>query len=124
MALGKNLDIVVQRFNPQMYDFSFASVKAAYLPTITSLIGDRRAPWAFATLAIAFILCDVILRPQVLIAAGAAPSLITSGAVSKWLRAQPLGTTRPLLTANSYQAEMILAQQRRVPIGQLMHQAR
>jgi hypothetical protein len=42
---------------------------------LTSLIGDRRAPWAFATLAIAFILCDVILQPYTLNAAGGAPSV-------------------------------------------------
>jgi outer membrane protein len=41
MALDRNLDIAVQRLNPQTYDFSFASVKAAYLPTLTSLIGDQ-----------------------------------------------------------------------------------
>jgi outer membrane protein len=41
MALDKNLDIAVQRLNPQMYDFSLASVKAAYLPTFTSLIGGQ-----------------------------------------------------------------------------------
>ncbi len=40
---------------------------------LTSLIGDRRAPWAFATLAIAFILCDVILQPHALITAGGVP---------------------------------------------------
>ncbi len=41
MALDKNLDIAVQRLNPQTYDFALASVKAAYLPTVTSLIGDE-----------------------------------------------------------------------------------
>ena len=41
MALDKNLDIAVQRLSPQMYDLSLASVKAAYLPTFTSLIGDQ-----------------------------------------------------------------------------------
>jgi outer membrane protein len=41
MALDKNLDIAVQRLNPQMYDFSLASIKAVYLPTFTSLIGDQ-----------------------------------------------------------------------------------
>jgi outer membrane protein len=40
MALDKNLDIAVQRLNPQTYDFALASVKAAYLPTVSSLIGD------------------------------------------------------------------------------------
>src|ERR1700722_19656851 len=41
MALDKNLDIAVQRLNPQMYDLSLASVKAAYLPTFPSLFGDQ-----------------------------------------------------------------------------------
>jgi outer membrane protein len=41
LALDKNLDIAVQRLAPQMYDFSLASVKAAYLPTFTTLIGDQ-----------------------------------------------------------------------------------
>jgi outer membrane protein len=41
MALDRNLDIAVQRFNPQMYDFSIASVGAVYRPTITSLIGEQ-----------------------------------------------------------------------------------
>jgi hypothetical protein len=38
----------------------------------TSLIGDRRAPWAFATIAMAFILCDVLLQPHALITSGTA----------------------------------------------------
>jgi outer membrane protein len=41
MALDKNLDIVVQRLSPQVYDFSLASIKAVYLPTLTSLLGDQ-----------------------------------------------------------------------------------
>jgi outer membrane protein len=41
MALDKNLDIAVQRLNPQLYDFSLASIKAAYLPTVSSLVGDQ-----------------------------------------------------------------------------------
>jgi len=41
MALEKNLDIAVQRLNPQTYDLAIASVKAAYLPTVTSLIGRQ-----------------------------------------------------------------------------------
>jgi outer membrane protein TolC len=42
MAFDKNLDIAVQRLNPQTYDLALASVKAAYLPTVTSLLGDQR----------------------------------------------------------------------------------
>jgi outer membrane protein TolC len=41
MALDKNLDIAVQRLNPQAGDLAVASAKAAYLPTVTSLIGDQ-----------------------------------------------------------------------------------
>jgi outer membrane protein len=41
MALDNNLDIAVQRLNPQLYDFSLASIKAVYLPTVASLLGDQ-----------------------------------------------------------------------------------
>ena len=41
MALDKNLDIAVQRLNPQLDDVSIARVKAAYLPTVTSIIGEQ-----------------------------------------------------------------------------------
>ena len=41
MALDKNLDIAVQRLNPQLDDFSLARAKASYLPTVSSLIGDQ-----------------------------------------------------------------------------------
>ena len=41
LALEKNLDIAVQRLNPQLFDFSLAGVRSAYLPTVTSLIGDQ-----------------------------------------------------------------------------------
>jgi outer membrane protein len=41
LALDKNLDIAVQRINPRLFDFSLANAKAAYLPTVTSLIGDQ-----------------------------------------------------------------------------------
>jgi outer membrane protein len=41
LALDKNLDIAVQRLNPQLVDFSLAGVRSAYLPTVTSLIGDQ-----------------------------------------------------------------------------------
>ena len=50
MALDKNLDIAVQRLNPQMYDFSLASLKAVYLPTVSSLIGDQHQTAAPITL--------------------------------------------------------------------------
>jgi len=41
MALDKNLDIAVQRLNPQINDFSLATINATYLPTVTSVIGDQ-----------------------------------------------------------------------------------
>jgi outer membrane protein len=41
LALDRNLDIAVQRINPRLFDFSLANAKAAYLPTVTSLIGDQ-----------------------------------------------------------------------------------
>ena len=42
MALDKNLDIAVQRSNPPTFDLSLASLRAAYLPTLSSLVGDQR----------------------------------------------------------------------------------
>jgi outer membrane protein len=41
MALDKNLGIAVQRLNPQASDLVVANAKAAYLPVVTSLIGDQ-----------------------------------------------------------------------------------
>jgi outer membrane protein TolC len=41
MALDKNLDIAVERLNPQLFEFSLASLQAAYLPTLSSLVGDQ-----------------------------------------------------------------------------------
>jgi outer membrane protein TolC len=41
IALDRNLDIAVERINPQLFDFSTASLKAVYLPTLSSLIGDQ-----------------------------------------------------------------------------------
>jgi outer membrane protein len=50
MALDKNLDIAVQRLNPQVYDLSLTSLKAAYLPTVTSLFGEQHQTSAPTTL--------------------------------------------------------------------------
>jgi outer membrane protein TolC len=40
-ALDRNLDIAVERLNPQTFDFSLASLQAAYRPTFTSNFGMR-----------------------------------------------------------------------------------
>ncbi len=42
-ALERNLDIAVERLNPQTFDFSLASINAAYRPTLTSNVGLRSA---------------------------------------------------------------------------------
>jgi outer membrane protein len=41
LALERNLDISVQRLNPQAFDFSLASLRATYRPTATSQIGQQ-----------------------------------------------------------------------------------
>jgi HAE1 family hydrophobic/amphiphilic exporter-1 len=41
LALERNLDIAVERLNPQLVDVSLAGIKASYLPTFGSLIGDQ-----------------------------------------------------------------------------------
>ncbi len=50
MALEKNLDIAVERVNPQIADVSIASVQATYVPTITTLFGGQRQTSAPITL--------------------------------------------------------------------------
>ena len=50
MALDKNLDIAVQRLSPQLYDFSLASLRSVYRPTVTSLVGDQHQTDAPITL--------------------------------------------------------------------------
>lgn len=42
-ALERNLDIAVERLNPQTFDFSIASLNASYRPTFTSNTGLRNA---------------------------------------------------------------------------------
>jgi outer membrane protein TolC len=41
LALEKNLDISVERLNPQAVDLQIAGLKNSYLPTVTSNIGQR-----------------------------------------------------------------------------------
>src|SRR3954464_3809199 len=38
LALDRNLDIAVQRLNPQTFDYSIANLQATYRPTLTSTI--------------------------------------------------------------------------------------
>ena len=40
-ALERNLDIAVERLNPQTFDFSIAALEASYRPTFTSNVGMR-----------------------------------------------------------------------------------
>jgi len=40
-ALERNLDIAVERLNPQAFDFSIAALEASYRPTLTSNLGMR-----------------------------------------------------------------------------------
>ena len=40
LALDKNLDIAVQRLNPQTFDFSIAGLQAIYRPTLTSTVSQ------------------------------------------------------------------------------------
>jgi outer membrane protein TolC len=41
LALERNLDISVQRLNPQAFDFSLASLRATYRPTLTSNLSQQ-----------------------------------------------------------------------------------
>src|SRR5579864_2863097 len=40
-ALERNLDIAVQRLNPQIVDLSVSSIRSAYLPVIGSVLGSQ-----------------------------------------------------------------------------------
>ena len=40
-ALERNLELAVERLNPQTFDLNFARLEAAYRPTLTSVIGQR-----------------------------------------------------------------------------------
>jgi hypothetical protein len=42
-ALDRNLDIAVQRLNPQINDIAVLSVKSVYNPTLTSTVGPQSA---------------------------------------------------------------------------------
>jgi outer membrane protein len=41
LALDRNLDISVQRLNPQTFDFSLSSLRAIYKPTLTSTVSQQ-----------------------------------------------------------------------------------
>jgi outer membrane protein len=41
LALDRNLDIAVQRLNPQTFDYSLASLRAIYKPALTSTVGTN-----------------------------------------------------------------------------------
>jgi outer membrane protein TolC len=41
LALERNLDISVQRLNPQTFDFSLAGLRASYSPTLTSTVSQQ-----------------------------------------------------------------------------------
>lgn len=41
LALDRNLDISVQRLNPQTFDFSLAGLRASYSPTLTSTVSQQ-----------------------------------------------------------------------------------
>jgi len=41
LALDRNLDIAVQRLNPQTFDFSIAALEAAYKPALTSQVANQ-----------------------------------------------------------------------------------
>lgn len=41
LALDRNLDITVQRLNPQTFDFSIAGLRSIYQPTLTSTISQQ-----------------------------------------------------------------------------------
>lgn len=43
LALDRNLDIAVQRLNPQTFDFSLSSLRANYHPSLTSQFAAQRA---------------------------------------------------------------------------------
>src|SRR5438445_13866651 len=40
-ALDRNLDIAVQRLNPEIQDIAIASIKAAYRPSVTSTLATQ-----------------------------------------------------------------------------------
>jgi outer membrane protein TolC len=40
-AMDQNVDLAVQRLNPQLQDLSLAGIRAAYRPTLSTTLGDR-----------------------------------------------------------------------------------
>ncbi len=49
MTLDQNLDISVQRLNPQIQDFSLAAARSVYAPTVGGTLGDRSSRSAGTT---------------------------------------------------------------------------
>ncbi len=43
LTIDNNIDISVQRLNPQIQDYALAQVRAAYRPTVSGTLGDRSA---------------------------------------------------------------------------------
>ncbi len=43
LALDRNLDIAVQRLNPQTFDYSISGLRAVYKPTLTSTVSSQSA---------------------------------------------------------------------------------
>src|SRR5262249_3853223 len=41
LALDRNLDIAVQRLNPQTFDYSIGALQAVYKPTLTSRLANN-----------------------------------------------------------------------------------
>ena len=48
-ALDRNLDIAVQRLNPEINDIAYASIKSVYHPTVTSLLSTQSTTNASTT---------------------------------------------------------------------------
>lgn len=42
-AMDQNIDLAVQRLNPQLQDLALAQTRAAYRPTVSSTLGDRNS---------------------------------------------------------------------------------
>ena len=40
-ALDRNLDISVQRLNPQINDIAYASIRSIYHPSLTSIVATQ-----------------------------------------------------------------------------------
>ena len=77
-ALDHNLDIAVERLNPQTYDLQIAGLLAAYRPTVTSAFGqNNRVQLPFSTLN-----GGINVKNEVLTYNGGASQLIPWGGAS------------------------------------------